>query len=172
MLIRSLNLLARCNSLSKRHNFAFFLQYVIIHLYLVITSCHTNISPTISQSFITVSDHFPIFTHLNLTPTPPPPSPKITFHRTKNNNIINLNNDLASSDLIIHPPTSLPELLDSCDSTLRSVLEKHSPLFTKLSKPRKPNPRYKFRLYLSKRHAELLRYIMDVCWANISPIWS
>ena len=40
---------------------------------LVITSSHTNLSPTISQSFITGSDHFSIFTHLNFTPTPPPP---------------------------------------------------------------------------------------------------
>ena len=41
---------------------------------LVIISSHTNLSPTISQSFITVYDHFPIFTHLYLTPTPPPPT--------------------------------------------------------------------------------------------------
>ena len=40
---------------------------------LVITSSHTNLSPTISQSFITVSDHFPIFTYHNFTPTPPHP---------------------------------------------------------------------------------------------------
>ena len=37
----------------------------------VITS-HTNLSPTISHSFITVPDHFPIFTHLNRIPTLPP----------------------------------------------------------------------------------------------------
>ena len=108
-------------------------------LELIITSSHTNLSPTISQSFITVSDHFPISTHLNLTPTPPPPS-KFTFHRTKNINIIEFNNDLASSDLILHPPISLPELLDSSDFTLCSILDKHVPLITKLSKPCKPKP--------------------------------
>ena len=74
-------------------------------LYLVITSSHTNLSPTISQSFITVSDHFPIFTHLNLTPTPPPPPSEFTFRGIKNINIIEFNSDLASSDLILHPPT-------------------------------------------------------------------
>ena len=42
-------------------------------LNLVITFSHTNLSPTISQYFITVSDHFSIVTHLNLTPTTPPP---------------------------------------------------------------------------------------------------
>ena len=48
---------------------------------LVITS-HTNVSPTMSQSVITVSDHFPIFHHLNLTPTPHPPPSQITFGHT------------------------------------------------------------------------------------------
>ena len=55
---------------------------------LVITSSHTNLSLTISQSFITVSDQFPIFTHLSLKPTPPSPPSKFTFRRTKNINII------------------------------------------------------------------------------------
>ena len=50
---------------------------------LVITSSHTSLSPTISQSFTTISDYFPIFTHLNLTPTPPPLHFKFTFRRTK-----------------------------------------------------------------------------------------
>ena len=49
---------------------------------LVITSFHTNLFPTIPQSFITVSDHFPIFTHLNLTHTPPPPPSECIFRRT------------------------------------------------------------------------------------------
>ena len=105
---------------------------------LIITSSYTNLSSTISQSFITVSDHFLVFTYLNLTPTPPPPS-KFTFHRTLNINIIEFNNDLASPDLILHPPTSLPELLVSYDSTLCAILDKHAHLITKFSKPRKPD---------------------------------
>ena len=44
-----------------------------------IISSHTNLFPTISQSLITVSDHFPIFTHLNLTPTSPPPFLNLPF---------------------------------------------------------------------------------------------
>ena len=101
---------------------------------LVITSSHTNLSPTISQSLITLSDHFTIFTHLNLTPTPPLPPSKFTIRRTKNINSIEFNNDHASSDLILHPPISLPELLDNYDSTLCSILDKNASLITKLSK--------------------------------------
>ena len=74
--------------------------------------------------------------HTSCTPS------KFTFRRTKNINIIEFNNDLASSYLILHPPISLPELLDSYDSKLRSIIDKHAPLITKLSKPRKPNPWY------------------------------
>ena len=128
---------------------------------LVITSSHTNLSPTISQSFITASDHFSIFTHINLTPTPPQPPSKFTFRRTKNINIIEFNNDLTSFDLILHPPISLPELLDSYDSTLRSILGKNAPLITKLSKPHKPNPWYTpalLALKSARRHLEL-KYI-------------
>ena len=98
-----------------------------IHYYtldLVITSSHINLSSTISQSFNSESNHFSIFTHLNLTPTPPPSPSKITFHRTKVINIIKFNNELISSDLILHPPTSLPELHDSYDSTIHSILDK------------------------------------------------
>ena len=104
-----------------------------------------------------MGDHFPIFTHLNLTPTPSPPPSKIIFSRTKNINIIEFNNDLASSDLILHHPTSQPELLDSYNSTLRSILVKHALLITKLSKPRKPNPWYTPALLTLKsahRHLE------------------
>ena len=130
--------------------------YIIIH-WISLSLLLTQISPTISQSFVTVSDHFPIFTHLNLTLTPPPHPSKFIFRRTKTINIIEFNNDLASSDLILHPPISLPELLDSYDSTLLSILDKHAPLITKVSTPRKPNPWYTAALLALKsarRHLE------------------
>ena len=44
---------------------------------------------------------------------------KITLRRTKN--IVEFNNDLASSDLILYHPKSLPESLDSYDSTLYTL---------------------------------------------------
>ena len=72
-------------------------------------------------------------------PTPPLLHSKITFRRPNNTNIVEFNNDLASSDVILHPPAS-HELLDIYESTLRSILDKHAPLITKLSKPHKPNP--------------------------------
>ena len=63
-----------------------------------------------------------------------------------------VSNDLASSDLILHHPVSLPELLDSYDSTLRSILDKHSRLITKLSKPHKFNTPALLALKSALRH--------------------
>jgi hypothetical protein len=37
----------------------------------------------------------------------------------------------SSSQLITNPPTALPELIDSYNSTLRSLLDKHTPLITR-----------------------------------------
>ena len=89
--------------------------------------------------------------------TPPPHPYEFTFRRTKNNNIIEFNNVLATSNLILHPLTTLPELLDSYDSTVRSILDKHAPLIIKLSKLRKPNPWYTpalLALKSARRHLE------------------
>ena len=128
-------------------------MFLTLLTYIIIQWTSLSISLTqislqqLSQSFITVSNYFPIFTRVNLTPTPPPPTPppppsKFTYRPTKSINIIEFNNDLASSDLILHPSTSLPKVLNIYGSTLRSILDKHVPLITKLSKPRKPNPWY------------------------------
>ena len=136
--------------------FLSLLTYIIIHW----TSLSLLLAQISFQKYYNLSSlsyHFPIFTHLNPTPIPPQPPSKFTFHRTKNINIIEFNNDLASSDLILHSPTSLPELLDSYDSTLRSILDKNAPLITKLSKLRKPNPCYTpalLALKSARRHLE------------------
>ena len=121
--------------------FLSLLTHIIIHwtslsLLLILISLQPY-----HNLFFTVSDHLPIFTHL--TPTSSLPRSKIIFSRTRKNiNIVKFNNDLASSDLILHHLTSLPELLDSYDSTLCSIPDKHAPLITKPSKPHKPNPWY------------------------------
>ena len=78
-----------------------------------------------------ISDHVHIFNHLNITPTSSPLASKITFRHTKNITNVELNNDLASSDLILHITKSLSQLLDSYDFTLFSILDKHAPLITK-----------------------------------------
>ena len=109
---------------------------VSIHIHnhtldLVITSSHTNLFNNITNFYYCIWSlsyfHSPQpYTHTSFTPC------KITFRCTKNINIIEFNNDLTSSDLILHPSKSLPEFLDSYDSTSRSILDKRAPLITKL----------------------------------------
>ena len=71
---------------------------------LVITSEDTKLLPQITNSLITVSDHFPLFTHLNITPIPLPPPSNHSFRRIHSIDIDKFKDDLASSDLIINTP--------------------------------------------------------------------
>ena len=136
--------------------FLSLLKYIIIHwtsLSLLLTQnslqqYHNLVSLYLRLSYFHSPQHY---THTSPTPS------EFTFRRTKNINIIEFNNDLASSDLILHPPTSLPELLNSYDSTLRSILDKHAPLIIKFSKPRQPNSWYTpalLALKSARRHLE------------------
>src|SRR6218665_684028 len=98
---------------------------------LVITSSLSNLSPEISFSFDTPSDHYPIFTLLNILPTPSPPPATHSFRRISSINIEAFMRDLSSSDLVLNPPSSLDDLLCSYNATLSSLLDKHAPVITK-----------------------------------------
>ena len=113
--------------------------YIIIQ-WTALSLLLTLVSSTISQSFNTVSYHFPIFTHPNLTSTSPP-TVNITFSCSKTL-ISEFYNNLASSDVILFFSTPLIELLYSYDSKRRSILEEHLPLIAKFSNPDKPKPWY------------------------------
>src|SRR6218665_3539208 len=98
---------------------------------LVITSSLSNLSPEISFSFDTPSDHYPIFTLLNILPTPRPAPAPHSFRRISSINIEAFMRDLFSSDLVLNPPSSLDDLLCSYNATLSSLLDKHAPIITK-----------------------------------------
>ncbi len=75
---------------------------------LVITSSLSNLLPKISFSFDTPSDHYPIFTTLNILPTISP-----------------------LQTLFLNPQSSLDDLLSSYNATLSALLDKHAPIITK-----------------------------------------
>src|SRR6218665_392748 len=92
-----------------------------------ISSSHhlSNLSPEISYSFDTLSDHHPIFTLLNILPTP---NPDPVFHSFSHINSITIEafvQNLSSSDLDLNPPSSLGDLLCSYNTTLSMLLNKH-----------------------------------------------
>ena len=133
---------------------------------LIITSVDTNLSPKVTQSFITASDHFPIFTELQITPTPLPPPSLHSFRRINSINITDFTNDLASTNLIKQPPQCLSQLLLDYDSTLRSILDKHAPIITKLCKSRKSNPWFTPALLAFKT---IRRHLERIYIASHSP---
>ena len=107
---------------------------------LVITATNSTLFPIISYSPVSPSDHFPIFSKLNLQPPLPTPLTQISFRCIDAINISSFVRDIYSSPLIHNPPSSLSDLVDCYNSTLTNLLNKHAPLKTKLvhSRPSKP----------------------------------
>jgi len=115
-------------------------------LITVITSCdsslaHLSLPPT-AQFFIWL---FPCF-HQTINPTPLPPP---TFHLFCQLHCIDtrvlafFHTDLKSSRLITYTVESFGSLLIAYNTTLSSVLDKHAPIITKLTRHQSPsNPRF------------------------------
>jgi len=121
-LLSSTNLIQHVNFPTHCHNHT---------LDLIITSSLSKLSPDISFSFDTPSDHYPIFTRLNILPIPhPEPTPR-SFRRINSINIETFMQDLYSSDLVLNPPSSPDDLLSSYNTTLSMLLDKHAPIITK-----------------------------------------
>ena len=105
----------------------------------MITSKDSSLSPSISHSLVSPSDHYPIFTSFPILPSPSPPLTKHYFRCLKSINIGNFLRDLRTSGLITRPPSNLSDLIDCYNLTLSSLLNKHAPLKSKLIRP-KTNP--------------------------------
>ena len=88
----------------------------------------------LTSSFIVTSDHYPIFMNINVHLNPPHPSTTFTYCRINAIDYPKFIFDLNSSPLITNPPNSLPDLLDTYFSTLRSLLDHYAHLLTKTNK--------------------------------------
>jgi HEPN domain-containing protein len=124
---------------------------------LVITSAFSTLSPTISFSPISPSDHFPIFSSLQICPPLAKPLSKHLTRAIRSINIANFCSDILSSRLITHPPSNLSDLVDCYNSTLSSLLNKHAPLRSKILRQKPSNPWFTAalkKLKLAKRHLE------------------
>ena len=124
---------------------------------LVITSADSSLSPVISYTRNSSSDHFPVFSSLNITPPKPSPLSKHSFRSIKSINIHSFILDILSSNLITHPPTNLSDLVDCYNSTLSSILNKHAPVKTKILRLKPTNPWFTpalNKLKRARRHLE------------------
>ena len=124
---------------------------------LVITTKDSTLSPTITHSLVSPSDHFPIFTSLVISPPSPPPLTKHFFRCIKSINLNNFIRDIRTSRLITHPPTNLSDLVECYNLTLSNILNKHAPLKSKLLRPKPSNPWFTpalQKLKSNRRHLE------------------
>jgi len=106
---------------------------------LVITANTSSLSPVIDYSPVSPSDHFLIFSTLTIAPLPSPPLIEFSFRCLKSISLSKFTQDILTSQLITHPPTHLSDLVDSYNSTLSTILDKHSPLKTKAIRAKPPN---------------------------------
>jgi len=106
---------------------------------LVITTKDSTLSPQITYSQVSPSDHFPVFTTLTISSLPPPPLIKTTYRCIKSIDIGKFIRDILVSRLITHPPVELSELVDCYNLTLSTILNYHAPLKYKLVRPKPPN---------------------------------
>ena len=98
---------------------------------LLITLSSSTLSPHSVVSPYSPSDHFPIFTILNVCPPPPPPRGTYSFRRLNKINITTFCENIKSSDLITKPPNTLQSLIDKYNSVLSDLLDMHAPLITR-----------------------------------------
>ena len=101
---------------------------------LIITSSDSSLAPSLSTTYCSPSDHFPIFSKLSIARTPPLPPSLHSFRRFHSIDIDSFVSDIQSSRLITNPPKSLGSLLICYNITLSSLLDKHAPIISKLSK--------------------------------------
>jgi len=98
---------------------------------LIITHSDSSLSPNVTFSAISPSDHYPVFTSLTITPLISPPPSVQSFRSIKSINVSQFSRDITLSRLITHPPSSLNELVHCYNTTLTGILHKHAPLKTK-----------------------------------------
>ena len=129
---------------------------------LIITATNSALSPVISHSQISPSDHFPVFCQLSIQPPSPPPLKHISFRCMDAIHIPHFVRDIFSSRLIHNPPSSLSDLVDCYNFTLSSLLNKHAPLKTKAVHSRPSQPWFTSELHALKISCRQLQRI----WAR------
>ena len=108
---------------------------------------------------VQLSDHFPVFYSLNISP----PSVSLpSKHLTRSIHSINVHNfmlDIISSSLITrHPPSDLSGLVDCYNSTSAALLNKHAPLKSTTSRTKPSTKRLLERVWSQSHSAEDLKF--------------
>jgi len=129
-----LSLLSSFN-LTQRVNFPTHNKHHILNL--VITPSDYSLAPSLSSSHCSPS----VFTRLSINPSPLPPSTLHSFRQLHSIDISSFLTDLKSSRLITLILKSVGSFLIAYNTALSFLLDKHTPVITKLTRRQSPlNP--------------------------------
>jgi len=126
---------------------------------LVIASANSTLSSTVISLPISLIDHYPIICSLKITNSPTSPITKYLTHAIRAINITRFCNDILSSRLITHPPSTLSDIVDCYNWTLFKLFNKHAPLKSKIIRTKPCIPWYTQalkKLKLANCHLEFI----------------
>ena len=92
---------------------------------------------------------------------------KFTFRPINKININTLHDDIANSDILIKPKSTLCELINQYNETLNKLLDKHASKQTKSVQVRPPSPWMSNEIFVAKRRR---RYLERIWRRTRSPI--
>ena len=124
---------------------------------LVIAPTTSSLASVINYSPVSSSDHFPIFSSLTLSPLSPPPWTQFAFRCFESISILKFSADILHSWLITDQPTNLGDLIETYNTTLSSLVDKHASLKTKFIRAKPINKCFTpalSTLKLARRHLE------------------
>ena len=94
----------------------------------------------------------------------------ITFRPINKININTLHDDLANSDLLIKPKSTLCELVNQYNETLSKLLDKYAPKQTKSVQVRPTSPWMSNDIIVAKRRRRYLERIWRLVLQLINPV--
>ena len=135
-----------------------------LDLFITRSTC-TNIKAIFPTDGL--SDHLCVIIDLWLQAGSRSRKKMITFRPINKININTLHEDLANSDLLIKPKSTLCELVNQYNETLSKLLDKHAPKQTKSVQVRPPSPWMSNDIIVAKRRR---RYLERIWRRTRSPI--
>lgn len=143
---------------------------------LIIGPSDSACNPQVSCFHSSPSDHKPVITTLELLVPPTPERETHSFRRIAAINIDKFIADIEKSDLILHPPPDLGNLVECYNTTLRNLLDQHAPLITK-TRCHPPNPWYtpalrSFKILCRKAERAWLKSKNNIDWNHYRKILS
>ena len=120
------------------------------HTLDLIQSSPSSLDPHVEGLNSTPSDHLSVLTTLDMTsPTISQTTPH-PYRRIASIDTAQFISDIANSDLVLNPPSTLDDLVQCYNSTLSNLLDTHAPLITKTAK-KKSKPWFSAALHTFKK---------------------